>query len=407
MTFPIFNLFRRLNFSQEILHNSSSNKVSPLLPMECIQQIIEYLLQEKQGLYSSLLINRYWCKIVIPYLWKRPFELCSSKNRLKLFRTYLLCFDQEELDSLSIRMLDALYIFNIFPKKRNPLFDYFIFLQKVSSIEIEDIILPIYNKLAINKTSKISLEYRNEIPKFEKIIFHHIFKYSINLNQFNLDHWMKGEVVPIDEGNNNHLVYPGLYGINKFKIKNIGVMVGGKSELFEFISRFCMNMTCIEISLHTLDYLKENIIKIINNLIKSQKHLYEFSISHVSQINVIDPIMESLYSYQRKYLTTLSFTYVKFTEYSLNILVKLERLNDLSLIFCANVTKNILNQNLRLERLRILCVQSFHHMLLEILNVYGESLRVLDLNIHCKLFQKKIVALCPNIIELNINSSLI
>ncbi|RGB34976.1 hypothetical protein C1646_815045 [Rhizophagus diaphanus] len=437
--FSIYNLFNRIqNCLQEKFLISSSNnnniinninyydddddKVETslttsfklnILPTECVQKIVQYLLEEKQGLYSCLLINRYWCKIVISYLYRQPFELCSSKNRLKLFRTYLLCFDQVELDSLSTRLIDALYIFNIFPKKRNPLFNYFIFLRKVASIEIEEFISPIYNELAIN----INQEFRDEIPKFNKLIFHHIFKYSINLKLFDLDHWMRNDIITIYDVDDNdgdddeevHEVhvydYPGLFGINKFKIKNIGAIVEGKSKIFQFISIYCKNITCLEISLFSLDYSKKNILKIIINLIKSQKRLYEFKISHVNRNNDIDPIMESLYSYQRNYLIKLSFTFVKFTEDSLNILVKLERLKDLSLIFCKNITNNILNQDLRLERLQISCVPSFYNMLLDILNVCGGTLKVLDLNIHFKPFQKKIIALCPNIIELNIDST--
>ncbi|CAB4424417.1 unnamed protein product [Rhizophagus irregularis] len=449
--FSIYNLFNRIqNCLQEnfLISSSSSNnnnnyyydddddddKVETvlstsfklnILPTECVQKIVQYLLEEKQGLYSCLLINRYWCKIVISYLYRQPFELCSSKNRLKLFRTYLLCFDQVELDSLSIRMIDALYIFNIFPKNRNPLFNYFIFLRKVASIEIEEFISPIYNELGINNKSKFNLEFRDEIPKFNKLIFHHIFKYSINLKLFDLDHWMKNDIITIDDNDDDgdddgdddevhkvhevHQVhvydYPGLFGINKFKIKNIGAIVEGKSKIFQFISTYCKNITCLEISLFSLDYSKKNILKMIINLIKSQKRLYEFRISHVNRNNDIDPIMESLYSYQRNYLIKLSFTFVKFTEDSLNTLVKLERLKDLTLIFCKNITNNILNQDLRLERLQISCVPSFYNMLLDILNVCGGTLKVLDLNIHFKPFQKKIIALCPNIIELNIDST--
>jgi hypothetical protein len=430
--FSIFNLFNKIqNCIQENLNKdepslpptSNNNTLTPTsstttlspptliilpsLPTECIQKIIQNLLQEKQGLYSCLLTNRYWCKIVIPYLWSHPFELCSTKNRLKLFKTYLLCFDQIALDSLSIRMLEALNIFNLFPKKRNPLFNYFIFLRNVSSISIEEFISPIYNELGINKKSKLNLEYRNEIPKFNKLIFHHIFKYSTNLNLLDLDHWMKNDILMIDtiDTTNNIMLYPGLIGINKFKIKNIGGIVGGKFDLFKFISIFCKNITCIEISLFSLDYSKKNIVKIITDLIKSQKRLYEFRISHVSRSNDIDPIIESLYSYHQYYLITLSFTFVRFTDYSLNTLVKLEGLKDLSLIFCVNITKNILNPNIRLERLQVSCVPSFHNMLLDILNVYGGSLKVLDLNVHFKPFQKIIIALCPNIIELNIDST--
>ncbi|GES99603.1 hypothetical protein GLOIN_2v1541899 [Rhizophagus clarus] len=253
--FPIFNLFNKIQncFQENLQIPLSNNKIEPpsslhsystfltILPTECVQKIIQYLLEEKQGLYSCLLINRYWFKIVIPYLWRQPFELCSPKNRLKLFKTYLLCFDQIELESLTIRMVDALHTFNLYPKKRNPLYNYFIFLRKVSSREIEDIISPIYNELGINKKSKLNQEFRIEIPKFNKLILHHIFKYSKNLNLFDLDHWMKGDIMTINDHDHDIIKnseLPGLIGINKFKIKNIGVIIGGKSELFQFISTY-------------------------------------------------------------------------------------------------------------------------------------------------------------------------
>jgi hypothetical protein len=99
----MISLFSILHFFNQ---NISSIKQQNLHPLLCTYRMratnYSILGRRKTGL---VLINRYWCKIVIPYLWNRPFELPSYKNRLKLFRT-------AELD-FSSRMVDALYTFKI------------------------------------------------------------------------------------------------------------------------------------------------------------------------------------------------------------------------------------------------------------------------------------------------------
>src|SRR6185295_679899 len=54
-----------------------------------------------QDLYSSLLVNRFWCKVTMPLLWKLPFgeECCMDNKKLKkralCIRTYISCMDAQ------------------------------------------------------------------------------------------------------------------------------------------------------------------------------------------------------------------------------------------------------------------------------------------------------------------------
>src|ERR1700722_6069439 len=78
-----------------------SDAPAPYLPTECMLEIFKHVQAQDSGLYPCLLVNRYWCKNIIPLLWSHPFKGLSSENRYKLIHTYLACLDREEYKSLS------------------------------------------------------------------------------------------------------------------------------------------------------------------------------------------------------------------------------------------------------------------------------------------------------------------
>ncbi|RIA86931.1 hypothetical protein C1645_310967 [Glomus cerebriforme] len=67
------------------------------LPVECIREILEYLHDDTSSLHSSLLVNRSWCEITIPILWRNPFgrDLTSDRYRL-LMNIYISRLTTEE-----------------------------------------------------------------------------------------------------------------------------------------------------------------------------------------------------------------------------------------------------------------------------------------------------------------------
>ncbi|RHZ45250.1 hypothetical protein Glove_682g17 [Diversispora epigaea] len=63
--------------SHENINNNTNSSSS--LPIECWQEILKNLENDKKSLHSFLLVNRTWCKIIVPILWNNPFQLvCQS-----------------------------------------------------------------------------------------------------------------------------------------------------------------------------------------------------------------------------------------------------------------------------------------------------------------------------------------
>ena len=67
---------------------------------DCITLIIEELYDDKNSLFSCLLVNRLWCKIVAPILWRDPWEFLKDKkkgiNKANKFFNIILLFLPEE-----------------------------------------------------------------------------------------------------------------------------------------------------------------------------------------------------------------------------------------------------------------------------------------------------------------------
>ncbi|CAG8586454.1 16597_t:CDS:1 [Dentiscutata erythropus] len=72
---------------------------SLFLPQETIDEILSHVKHDKHSLYSCLLVNRYWCRQVIPWLWGHPLKILSaleSANIAPLIRTYISCLSEKE-----------------------------------------------------------------------------------------------------------------------------------------------------------------------------------------------------------------------------------------------------------------------------------------------------------------------
>ncbi|KAF0556982.1 f-box domain-containing protein [Gigaspora margarita] len=91
-----------------------------LLPNECFFKIFDYL-KTDYSLFSCLLVNRHWCRLIVPILWSEPTD-CSVDKRL--IRIYLL--------SLNVEEQTLLIPFNIIlPNYSKPLFEYASYTKSV------------------------------------------------------------------------------------------------------------------------------------------------------------------------------------------------------------------------------------------------------------------------------------
>src|SRR5439155_12659679 len=71
-------------------------------PVEILQHTLEYLSSDLH-LVSCALVNRSWCAIAMPILWRNPFrpptfgeeEAYTGLREKLLIDTYFQCFDEE------------------------------------------------------------------------------------------------------------------------------------------------------------------------------------------------------------------------------------------------------------------------------------------------------------------------
>ncbi|CAG8464926.1 11141_t:CDS:2 [Ambispora gerdemannii] len=64
--------------------STKKNSSSPILATEILQEIFKYI-RDLQTLFSCLLVNRQWCRTVIPILWRDPFEKGPSPTIIQLY----------------------------------------------------------------------------------------------------------------------------------------------------------------------------------------------------------------------------------------------------------------------------------------------------------------------------------
>ncbi|CAI2166859.1 15404_t:CDS:2 [Funneliformis geosporum] len=68
-------------------------------PIECFNRIFKHIENDKSTLHSCLLVDRLWCRMIVPILWSRSFSLIqNSKKDDSLFPTgtYLTFLNDEE-----------------------------------------------------------------------------------------------------------------------------------------------------------------------------------------------------------------------------------------------------------------------------------------------------------------------
>lgn len=75
-----------MSSNENINNNRNEDMKTPtnspsLLPIECWQEIFKNFGNDKKSLHSFLLVNRTWCKMIVPMLWSNPFQLVCQVSR--------------------------------------------------------------------------------------------------------------------------------------------------------------------------------------------------------------------------------------------------------------------------------------------------------------------------------------
>ncbi|KAF0512846.1 f-box domain-containing protein [Gigaspora margarita] len=85
-----------------------------VFPDEILLETFKHIQTDYRSLFSCLLVNRQWCKIIVPILWSEPIKHVDDKRLIKIY-----------LSELNAKEQASLIPFNIFlPNYPKPLFDY-------------------------------------------------------------------------------------------------------------------------------------------------------------------------------------------------------------------------------------------------------------------------------------------
>ncbi|CAG8536463.1 9056_t:CDS:1 [Acaulospora morrowiae] len=278
---------------QLINYKTTAASLSP----ECLFEIFEYL--DRNSLYFCLLVNRSWCKVVAPLLWRAPFRtsIGPSLEPAKLIRTYLSCLGERS----------KLYLINNgvrLPPLVSVIFDYPSFLRELKFVDLYNAVSDWFaNEFGNNEDEQQSVFLRI-------LIAEQLFKLFMNrcptfemLSLSDLSHEAPMPLVPLLAGAD-----PCLTRLKAFQCVN---KHNGKKDIFRAMSQVSETLETLWIG--GVEHEME--VKALGVLIRSQRRLKTFKYSWDNQTRlqiVLDETLGALRT-QAKSLTTIHFEYCNFS----------------------------------------------------------------------------------------------
>ncbi|PKY40374.1 hypothetical protein RhiirA4_453730 [Rhizophagus irregularis] len=149
------------------------------LNKDIIYLLFNELQYDKKTLQSCLLVNKTWCEIIIPILWKDPWKYLGKGNDKILLNIIFSNLLKESRDNLNQRFKNS-FIISSYQK---PLFDYISFCRHLNFIEIKKIINNTINvKSEISNIEKEILKlFINKYTNITHLYIPHKFNHELNL----------------------------------------------------------------------------------------------------------------------------------------------------------------------------------------------------------------------------------
>src|SRR2546423_875943 len=116
--------------------------------------IIKELRNDRKSLHSCLLVDRTWCEITIPILWKNPWKFCSIDSAESiLFNVILLHLSEESRENLKKQKIDLFAVTH-----QRLLFNYISFWRYLNLYLLEGMMVKRLERVTTEeKESKISI----------------------------------------------------------------------------------------------------------------------------------------------------------------------------------------------------------------------------------------------------------
>ncbi|CAB5396190.1 unnamed protein product [Rhizophagus irregularis] len=361
------------------------------LPIECISHIFESF-QDNKNLYTCLLVNRFWCRIAIPILYKTPFTRNQERNKSqqsKIISTYLSCLSNEEKIHLMKNSNNKILI----PLNNNQLFDYPVYLEEFCNLSLQDMII---HWIILMIKQDFSIEQRKIFHLINNILYPLLISKSKNLSYLNLINVNSNN----DNNNNNHFHFdipdiftffaftPGLTNITRldFKLyKNNSNLLLNIINLFDIIPSLCKNIQLINFNSKLSFNDNDNRITLretLNNIIMPTLELQSINLTHLyfKKLRLNDDVMDSLANFLSLKINLLATEYESIDLY--NLLINLKYLKNLTLWYVNEHTIKVLgnylpNTLLHLSFIHLICLP-FNDFLKDC-NIPLESIEIFNL----------------------------
>ncbi|RIA99697.1 hypothetical protein C1645_746479 [Glomus cerebriforme] len=368
-----------------------------LIPFECLEQIFIHLLQNKSTLFNCLLVNRSWCRQVVPLLWSRPFSRLQWKPSSQLIQTYISCMANEKSLSTDLKI-----ILQSTSSLSQPLFNYAKYLKKLNFRELSiyvNIWYCVNNQYKENDNNdyfKIDL-ITNELGKF--FIYHSNLIHELYISKV---FWFSqiNDITAFPGATNSlshiqRIKITGARCMEDIDIKNLSKILFGLSKLSTRIRN---------IEVYKFHESSSGLMDGLIELIKAQQNLSTFIVS-CWNLN-LDPLISALES-QIDSLTEFEFTKTRFDNSIIfNLLSSCPRLHTISFqhcngLFLENVSPMIKSPPIGLKRLYLCENDMSPDILISLLYNTRNTLNQLTLDERITETSTKIIETiaeyCPNL----------
>ncbi|KAF0383450.1 hypothetical protein F8M41_011732 [Gigaspora margarita] len=399
--------------------------VVPTLPAECMYQIFQNLVDQGEALHPYLLINRYWCRNVIPFLWARPFDdNLTPENMHKIILVYFSSLNDTEKSELGDFLIQNSYdtelITELFQQGK-PLFNYPMMLQELSIKNLELFVHSLifrYNMefgCQMNQMNQMD----DQLNFMTSILWKLFLRNSINFRSFRVDNYPDHDDIP---ELSSYLKIPqnfGLSNISKLEIDySTQPMLKNTINLLKMIPKLCKRIQILSIKLPRFEN-NSDAIEAIVSIIMTQDRLKEFSLEGVENVKDSQSIFQALQSQVRS-LTSVEIDRVEITTLSLYALAKCTNLENLKISNCGglriqDITNTVTTtpstidemwNKIKFENLKKLHLEKLSKNTiissLIIQTIGKSSLRELTMDVITQDTINSMIAICPDITHLTL-----
>ncbi|GBB85176.1 hypothetical protein RclHR1_11730001 [Rhizophagus clarus] len=378
------------------MSNEESSKLNLILS-ECFDDIFLYFENDKKTLYSFLFVNRFWCKIIIPLLWKYPFSITSKGKEIKTLSSLLN--EEEKLEIIKEGFILPPKDFSLI------LFNYASYIREYNTSTLYQSIEGWYKDIVYNDfyvrisyTTHIKAQLKNIFEVFTKLIMRNS-KIIKNLS-LSLVHKEIYDIPDINIFINSH---PGFKNIEDFEWK---ISFDAPNIFFLLKSLKNISHGILNLRIHGNNRIpnnKKDYFNIIVSLIKAQHKLTLVSLDGIGP--EFTPILKVL-SIHSNSLTTLQLSQI-FKGLSLAPIQQIKNLQNLSLYKCENLDESIFNDftntDFNLKSLNIDLVKE--NVLKHLFQLANKNLEKISFNINnisSKTDIQNLFIRCSNISNLKI-----